>query len=250
MLTAYDYSTARLVDEAGIPMILVGDSLGMVLLGYETTLSVTMEDMIHHVKAVVRGSKHAMVIADMPFMSYQAGVSDAMRNAGRFLQEAGAQAVKLEGGERIADTVKKLVDHGIPVMGHIGLTPQSINQLGGYKVQGKTSAAAAQLVKDAKCLEDAGAFSIVLESVPLQLAKHITENSAVPTIGIGAGVHCDGQVLVINDMLGMFSDIHPKFVKQYANLSENINEALTRFSNDVKNGTFPEEKHSTSVESF
>ncbi len=250
MLTAYDYSTAKLVDEAGIPLILVGDSLGMVLLGYETTLSVTMEDMLHHVKAVVRGSKRAMVIADMPFMSYQAGVSDAMRNAGRFLQEAGAQAVKLEGGERIADTVKKLVDHGIPVMGHIGLTPQSINQLGGYKVQGKTSAAAAQLIKDAKSLEDAGAFSIVLESVPLQLAKHITENSGVPTIGIGAGVHCDGQVLVINDMLGMFSDIHPKFVKQYANLSENISDALTRFSSEVKNGIFPEEKHSTSVESF
>lgn len=248
MLTAYDYSTARLVDEAGIPMILVGDSLGMVVLGYETTLSVTMEDMLHHVKAVVRGSKHAMVIADMPFMSYQAGSADAMRNAGRFLQEAGAQAVKLEGGERIADTVKKLVDHGIPIMGHIGLTPQSIHQLGGYKVQGKTSAAAAQLIKDAKCLEEAGAFSIVLESVPLQLAKQISENSSVPTIGIGAGVHCDGQVLVINDMLGLFSDIHPKFVKQYANLSQNISEALARYSNEVKNGTFPEEKHSTSVE--
>ncbi|MSQ32571.1 MAG: 3-methyl-2-oxobutanoate hydroxymethyltransferase [Dehalococcoidia bacterium] len=248
MLTVYDYSTARLVDEAGIPLILVGDSLGMVLLGYETTLSVTMEDMLHHVKAVARGSKHAMVIADMPFMSYQTGISDAMKNAGRFLQEAGAQAVKVEGGERTAETVKKLVDDGIPVMGHIGLTPQSINQLSGYKVQGKTSAAAAQLINDAKCLEDAGAFSIVLESIPLQLAKRITENAGVPTIGIGAGIHCDGQVLVINDMLGMFSDIHPKFVKQYAHLSENISEALNRFSNEVKNGIFPEEKHSTSVD--
>ena len=204
MLTAYDYSTARIVDEAGIPLILVGDSLGMVVLGYESTIPVTMEDMLHHTKAVVRGTQKALVIGDMPFMTYQISVEEALRNAGRFMQEAGAQAVKLEGGVTVAEKVRRIVECGIPVMGHIGLTPQSINQLGGYKIQGKTPAAARKLLDDAIALEQAGAFAVVLETVPAPLAALVTQKVSIPTIGIGAGPDCDGQVQVINDMLGSF----------------------------------------------
>ena len=239
MLTAYDYSTAKLLDEAGVPLLLVGDSLGMVVLGYDSTIPVTMEDMLHHIKAVVRGSKQAMVVGDMPFMSYQTGPEDALRNAGRFLQEGGCQSVKLEGGERSAETVRRIVESGIPVMGHIGLTPQSINQLSGYKVQGKTPKAAVQLMKDARSLEEAGAFAIVLESVPGPLAKAITERGSVPTIGIGAGPHCDGQVQVIHDMLGMFTDFVPKHAKQYANLAGTIKSAVGQYVEEVKAGAFP-----------
>ena len=248
MLTAYDYGTARILDELGMPLILVGDSLGMVMLGYESTIPVTMDEMIHHTKAVVRGTRNSLVIGDMPFMTYHTSVSDAMRNAGRFIQEAGAQAVKLEGGERMAETVRAIVDVGIPVMGHIGLTPQSINQLGGYKVQGKSSTAAVQLLNDAQALAEAGAFAIVLELVPAPLAKLITEKVSVPTIGIGAGPHCDGQVQVIHDMLGLFSDFVPKHAKQYARLRENIRSAVADYLNEVATGTFPTEQHSSTMD--
>src|ERR1051325_1315169 len=213
MVSAYDYPTARNLDDAGVPVILVGDSLGMVVLGYDSTLPVTMDIMVHHVRAVVRGSQKAMVIADMPFMTYQTLPSDAMRNAGRLLQEGGAQAVKLEGGMSMAPTVRRLVEVGIPVQGHIGLTPQSIHQLGGYKVQGKDREAAAKLLKDAEALDEAGVFSIVLEGVPTQLAKLITERVSIPTIGIGAGPNCDGQVQVFHDMLGFYPDFTPKHAK-------------------------------------
>ena len=226
MLTANDYSTAKLIDKAGIPLILVGDSLGNVVLGYESTISVTMEEMLHHAKAVVRGTKQAMVIGDLPFMTYHISVADALHNAARFLQEAGAQAVKLEGGVAVSEKVSRIVECGIPVMGHIGLTPQSINQLGGYKVQGRTPEAATRLLKDALALEEAGAFSIVLETVPSQLAALITQKLSIPTIGIGAGIGCDGQVQVINDVLGSFSDFVPKHAKQYAKLSNIISNAV------------------------
>ena len=248
MLTAYDYGTARILDELGMPLILVGDSLGMVMLGYESTIPVTMDEMIHHTKAVVRGTRNSLVIGDMPFMTYHTSVSDAMRNAGRFIQEAGAQAVKLEGGERMAETVRAIVDVGIPVMGHIGLTPQSINQLGGYKVQGKSSTAAVQLLNDAQALAEAGAFAIVLELVPAPLAKLITGKVSVPTIGIGAGPHCDGQVQVIHDMLGLFSDFVPKHAKQYARLRETIRSAVADYVNEVAAGTFPTEQHSSTMD--
>jgi len=247
MLTAYDYSTATLVDAAGIDMILVGDSLGMVFLGYENTLSVTMEDMIHHTKAVVRGAKNAMIVGDMPFMSYHVSIEEAVRNAGRFIQEGGAQSVKLEGGQERIATVKAILDAQIPVMGHIGLTPQSVNQLGGFKVQGKDLETANKLIRDAKALDEAGVFAIVLECVPTQLAKRITEEVSVPTIGIGAGQYCDGQVLVINDMLGMFKGHIPKFVKKFANLEPVIIAALQTYKKEVEAGTFPSEEHGFTI---
>jgi 3-methyl-2-oxobutanoate hydroxymethyltransferase len=247
MLTAYDYSTAKLIDEAGIPLILVGDSLGMVVLGYESTIPVTMEEMLHHTRAVVRGTKQAMVVGDMPFMTYHISVEDALRNAARFIQEAGAQAVKLEGGVTVAEKVRRIVDCGIPVMGHIGLTPQSIHQFGGFKVQGKTPEAAARLLEDAQALEQAGAFSIVLETIPAQLARLITDKIAIPTIGIGAGIDCDGQVQVINDILGSFTDFVPKHAKQYAKLTDIISKAVTQYHDEVKAGSFPTEKQSYSI---
>lgn len=243
MLTAYDYSTARLVDEAGVPLILVGDSLGMVLLGYESTIPVTMDEMIHHTKAVARGAKQAMVIGDMPFMTYHTGVSDALRNAARFIQEGGAQAVKLEGGVVVADTVRRIVECGIPVMGHIGLTPQSIHQLGGHRAQGKTPEAAMKLLNDARSLEQAGAFAIVLELVPAPLAKLITQELTIPTIGIGAGPDCDGQVQVISDLLGLYSDFVPKHAKQYAKLAGEIKAAIANYISEVKSGAFPTLEH-------
>jgi 3-methyl-2-oxobutanoate hydroxymethyltransferase len=239
MLTAYDYSTAKLIDQAGIPLILVGDSLGMVVLGYESTIPVTMEEMLHHTKAVVRGTKQAMVIGDMPFMTYHISIEDALRNAARFIQEAGAQAVKLEGGVTVAEKVKRIVDCGIPVMGHIGLTPQSIHQFGGFKKQGKTPEAAARLLEDAKVLEQAGAFAIVLETIPSDLGRLITDKAAIPTIGIGAGPACDGQVQVINDIIGSFSDFVPKHAKQYVKLADIISKAVTQYRDEVKSGTFP-----------
>ncbi len=247
MVTAYDYTSAKILDAAGIPILLVGDSLGQVVLGYDSTVPVTMEEMLHHTKAVVRGSLKALVVGDMPFMSYQVNSEEAMKNAARFLKEAGAQAVKLEGGERVADTVKRLTGIGIPIMAHIGLTPQSVNQLGGYRVQGKTVKAAAQLMRDAKALEEAGAFAIVLESVPTPLAKLITQRMTVPTIGIGAGKFCDGQVLVFHDVFGLFTDFVPKHTRQYANLAESIQEAVTRYIEDVYTGAFPSEKESPSM---
>jgi len=248
MLTAYDYATAKLIDEAGVPLILVGDSLGMVVLGYESTIPVTMEEMLHHTKAVARGTKRAMVIGDMPFMTYHASISDALHNASRFLQETGAQAVKLEGGESMGEVVHRVVECGIPVMGHIGLTPQSIHQLGGFKVQGKTPEAAIRLVRDARALEQAGAFSIVLESIPTPLAKIITEKVSIPTIGIGAGPWCDGQVQVISDLLGLFTDFVPKHAKQYARLFDIIKRAAADYIGEVQDGTFPTEKESHTMD--
>lgn len=248
MLTAYDYSTAKLVDEAGVPLILVGDSLGMVILGYDSTIPVTMEDMIHHTKAVTRGTKNALVVGDMPFMTYHTSTTDAMRNAARFIQEAGAQAVKMEGGEIVAETVKRIVDCGIPVMGHIGLTPQFIHQLGGYKLQGKTPEAAQRLLNDAYALEQAGAFAIVLELVPAQLSKLITHSVTVPTIGIGAGIDCDGQVQVISDILGLFTDFIPKHARQYAKLADIMKAAIANYSSEVKSGSFPTSANSSSID--
>ena len=244
MLTAYDFPTASVVDEAGVDMILVGDTLGMVVLGYDSTLPVTMDVMIHHTKAVCRAVKHAMVTGDMPFLSYQISPEDALRNAGRFLQEAGAEAVKLEGGREVAEIVRKIATAGIPVMAHLGLTPQSIHQFGGFKVQGRNEAAALRIMEDAKILEQAGAFSVVLECVPTPLARTITESLGIPTIGIGAGVHCDGQVLVIHDLLGMFERFTPTFVKQYANLNQQMKVAVTQYLEEVRSGVFPDEKHS------
>ncbi|TFG45191.1 MAG: 3-methyl-2-oxobutanoate hydroxymethyltransferase [Dehalococcoidia bacterium] len=239
MLTAYDYATARIIDRAGIPLILVGDSLGMVVLGYDSTIPVTMDEMVHHTKAVVRGVEKAMVIADMPFMTYNINVEETLRNAARFIQEAGAQAVKLEGGVTVADKVRKLVDCGIPVMGHIGLTPQSVNQLSGYKVQGRSPETAKKLLADARALEAAGAFAIVLETMPSELSAFISSKIGIPTIGIGAGVGCDGQVQVISDLLGLFTDFVPKHARQYAKLADIITDAVIAYADDVKNGTFP-----------
>jgi 3-methyl-2-oxobutanoate hydroxymethyltransferase len=244
MLTSYDYSTAKLVEDVGIPMILVGDSLGMVVLGYETPIPVTMDVMIHHTKAVVRGTSKALIVGDMPFMTYHISTDQAMRNAARFIQEAGAQAVKLEGGITVADKVKKIVDCGIPVMGHLGLTPQSVHQLGGLKVQAKSLEAASQLIEDAIVLEQAGAFAIVLEAVPYRLAALVTKKVSVPTIGIGAGPYCDGQVQIINDILGQFTEFVPKHAKQYVKLADIMSNALTEYYNEVKSGEFPTEKHS------
>jgi len=248
MLTAYDYSTARIIDEVGIPLILVGDSLGMVVLGYESTIPVTIDEMLHHTKAVVRGTKQTMVIGDMPFMTYHVSIEDALRNAARFIQEAGAQAVKLEGGVTVAEKVRRVVDCGIPVMGHIGLTPQSIHQLGGYRVQGETPEAAARLLEDARVLEQAGAFAIVLETVPAPLAALITKSVSIPTIGIGAGIGCDGQVQVINDILGSFTDFVPRHAKQYAKLADIIRAAITEYDREVKAGSFPTEEQSFSMD--
>ncbi len=248
MLTAYDYPSARLVDGAGATAILVGDTLGMVVLGYDTTVPVTMEEMLHHVKAVTRGAERALVVADMPFMSYQTGPEDALRNAGRFLKEAGAQAVKLEGGVTVAETVRRLVDAGIPVMGHIGLTPQSLHQFGGYKVQGKTPQAAVRLMNDALALEQAGAFAIVLELMPAPLARLITRRLRVPTIGIGAGPDCDGQIQVFHDLLGLFEGFVPKHTRRYAQVGETIRSALTAYASDVRERRFPTEEQSFSMD--
>ena len=248
MLTAYDYSTAKLVDQVGVPLILVGDSLGMVVLGYESTIPVTMDVMLHHTKAVVRGTEQALVVGDMPFMTYHVSIEDALRNAGRFIQEGGCQAVKLEGGVTVAEKVRSIVDCGIPVMGHIGLTPQSINQFGGHRAQGKTPEAAVKILEDARALEQAGVFSIVLETVPAPLAGLITEKVGVPTIGIGAGPQCDGQVQVINDLLGSFTDFVPRHAKQYAKLAGIISNAVTDYYNEVRAGEFPTKKNSVTMD--
>jgi 3-methyl-2-oxobutanoate hydroxymethyltransferase len=239
MLTAYDYVTAKMVDEAGVPLILVGDSLGMVMLGYESTIPVTMEEMIHHTKAVVRGAKKALIIGDMPFMTYHISTSDALHNAARFIQEGGAQVVKLEGGEVVAEQVRRLVGCGIPVMGHIGLTPQSIHQLGGFKVRGKAAEEAKKLLNDARILEEAGAFAIVLECTPAPLSKLITQKLTIPTIGIGAGPDCDGQVQVISDMLGLYTEFVPRHAKQYARLAGEIKTAVSSYISEVKSLSFP-----------
>lgn len=243
MLTAYDYSTAKLIDESGINSILVGDSLGNVILGYEDTISVTMEDMIHHGAAVARGVENALLIIDMPFMSYQTSVYDAVVNAGRLMKEGRADAVKLEGGKEVCPQIKAIVDAGIPVCAHLGLTPQSINAFGGFKVQGKSEEAAKKLLEDAKAIEAAGAFAVVLEAVPKKLATLITKELSIPTIGIGAGNGCDGQVLVYQDMLGMFSDFTPKFVKRYASVGEVMKEAFREYIKEVQSGAFPSEEN-------
>ena len=248
MLTAYDYSTAKLIDEAGVNSILVGDSLGNVILGYEDTTSVTMEDMIHHGAAVARGAKNALVVIDMPFMSYQTSVYDALVNAGRLMKEGRGDAVKLEGGVEVCPQIKAIVDAGIPVCAHIGLTPQSINAFGGFKVQGKSEAAAKKLLEDAKAVEEAGAFAVVIEGVPAKIAALITEQLHIPTIGIGAGKDCDGQVLVYQDMLGMFSDFTPKFVKRYANIGEVMKEAFQNYIKEVQDGIFPAEENTYKVD--
>ncbi len=244
MITAYDYPSARLVEEAGVPVILVGDSLGMVILGYDSTIPVTMDEMLHHVKAVARGTSRTHIVADMPFMSYQASPAEALRNAGRLLKEGGAQSVKLEGGLRVAETVRQMVESGIPVMGHLGLTPQSVNQFGGYKVQGKTPAAAVRLLNDALALQEAGAYAIVLETVPARVAEVITKKLAIPTIGIGAGPLCDGQVQVFHDLLGLFTAFLPKHAKRYATIGETIVESVRRYAADVSEGSFPTEHES------
>jgi 3-methyl-2-oxobutanoate hydroxymethyltransferase len=247
MLTAYDYSTARVVDAAGIDSILVGDSLGMVVLGYDNTLPVTMADMLHHSRAVARGASRALLIGDMPFMSYQASSEEAVRNAGRFLQEGGMDAVKLEGGRERLDAVRAIIGSGIPVLAHLGLTPQSVHQLGGFKTQGKTAGAARRLLEDALMLQEAGCFGVVLESVPDRVAGFISQKLEMPTIGIGAGGGCDGQVLVIQDLLGLFDRFTPKFVKQYAQLYAEISLALEAYQREVKEGKFPGLEHSFTI---
>ena len=244
ILTAYDSSFAALLDNAGVDAILVGDSLGMVALGYESTVPVTMEEMLHHAKAVRRGAQNSFLIGDMPFLSYQVEVAEAIRNGGRFMKEAGCDAVKLEGGIEVCDTVQAMVAAGIPVMGHIGLTPQTAGQLGGYKLQGKDLDSAGKLLADARALTEAGAFALVLECIPDKLAKIITEQVTIPTIGIGAGAYCDGQVLVTNDLLGLFEKYIPRFVKQYAKLAPMVNEAVQKFLDEVRAGEFPDDKHS------
>lgn len=247
-MTAYDYSAAKLLDEAGVPLILVGDSLGQVVLGYDSTLPVNMDDMLHHIKAVVRGTRRAHIAGDMPFMSYQADDAEAVRNAGRLLKEGGAQSVKLEGGREAAGTVRRIVGAGIPVMGHIGLTPQSINRLGGYRVQGKSLKAATALIEDALALEDAGVYAVVIEGVPAPLAGIITARVSVPTIGIGAGPQCDGQVQVFHDLMGLFTDFTPKHARRYADLAEAIKAAATQYMGDVQAGLFPSENESFDME--
>lgn len=247
MLTAYDYPTALLVDRAGIDVILVGDSLAMVVLGHDNTLAVTMDEMIHHCKAVSKGARSPFLVGDMPFMSYQISKTDAVANAGRFLKEGGMDAVKLEGGQEMVSTVKAIIEAGIPVMGHIGLTPQSISKLGGYRVQGRDIEAAHKLLADAAALEEAGCFSIVLEAIPDRLAKLITGRASIPTIGIGAGPNCDGQVLVIHDLIGLFDRFTPKFVKKYTNINARILKALQEFREEVKSGAFPTAEHSYSI---
>lgn len=247
MLTAYDYSTAKLIDEAGINSILVGDSLGNVILGYEDTISVTMEDMIHHGAAVARGAKNALVVIDMPFMSYQTGAYDALVNAGRLMKEGRAGAVKLEGGAEVCPQIKAITAAGIPVVAHLGLTPQSINVFGGHKVQGKSEETARKLLEDARAVEEAGAFAVVLECVPAKLAELVTRELSIPTIGIGAGSVCDGQVLVYQDMLGMFSDFTPKFVKKFANVGDVMREAFRAYAKEVSAGTFPSKEHEYTI---
>jgi 3-methyl-2-oxobutanoate hydroxymethyltransferase len=247
MLTAYDYTTARLLDAAGIPVLLVGDSLGMVVLGHPTTLPVTLDEMLHHARAVVRGAGRALVVGDLPFGTYHVSEEQAIESASRFLKEGGVHAVKLEGGGRIVDIARRLVGMGIPVMGHLGLTPQFVNQFGGFKVQGKSPQAAARILADAKALQEAGAFSIVLEGVPAELARRVSQALRIPTIGIGAGVGCDGQVLVTPDMLGLTTDHTPKFVKKYADLGGAIVEAARAYADDVAEGRFPGPEHSYGV---
>lgn len=247
MLTAYDYSTAKLIDEAGVNSILVGDSLGNVILGYDDTIPVTMEDMIHHGAAVSRGTKDALLVVDMPFMSYQVSVEDALINAGRLMKEGGADAVKLEGGVRVVHQIKAITEAGIPVCAHIGMTPQSVNAFGGFKVQGKTVEAAKQMIEDALAVQEAGAFAVVLECVPAALAELVTKKLSIPTIGIGAGSGCDGQVLVYADMLGMYSDFVPKFVKQYAKLGDVMKDAIHGYIDEVSHGSFPKEEHTFKI---
>ena len=244
MMTAYDYTSGKLLEQAGIPLMLVGDSLGMVVLGYDSTVPVTMGDMLHHIKTVVRGTEKAHIVGDLPFMSYHAEVSEAIRNAGRILKEGGAQSIKLEGGQEMAETVNRIVKSGIPVMGHVGLTPQSVNQLGGYRVQGKTISDAIRLMEDTRALEEAGAYAVVLECVPAALAQMITDRLSIPTIGIGAGVGCDGQVQVLHDFLGLFTDFLPKHARRYANLAETIQDAASQYISDVHLGKFPTDKES------
>jgi 3-methyl-2-oxobutanoate hydroxymethyltransferase len=248
MLTAYDYPTALVMDQAGLDIILVGDSLGMVELGYESTLPVTMDEMIHHCKAVARGAKYALLVGDMPFLSYQVSTSEAVRNAGRFLQEAGMNAVKLEGGSERAETIRAIVSTGIPVMGHLGLTPQSIHQLGGFRTQGRDADAAYKLLEDAQILQEAGCFSLVLESIPGRLAHLVSQRLVIPTIGIGAGAGCDGQVLVTHDMLGLFERFTPRFVKRYANLSAEMRKAFSAYKADVQAKTFPGVEHTVDMD--
>ena len=248
MLTAYDYPTARVLEEAGIPIILVGDSLGQVVLGYDSTVYVTMEDMLHHLKAVARGSKRALIVGDMPFMSYRVSIEEALRNAARLIQEGGAQAVKLEGGESVVEATRRIVQSGIPVMGHLGLTPQSVHQLGGYKVQGRTMKEAVQLLRDAQALEEAEVFALVLELVPTPLAKMITERLTIPTIGIGAGPHCDGQVQVVHDILGLYPDFVPKHTRRYATLADAMRSAVQEYAHEVCEGSFPTERESPSMD--
>ena len=247
VLTAYDYPTALQIDSAEIDAILVGDSLGMVVLGYENTLPVTMEDMLHHCKAVARGAKYALLIGDMPFMSYHVSAEQAVRNAGRFLQEAGMDTIKLEGGRALAQTIKAIVSAGIPVMGHIGLTPQSVNQFGGFRIQGKTAKAAKEIFLDAIALQEAGCYALVLESIPYKIAQFITKKLDIPTIGIGAGAYCDGQVLVTHDMLGMFDRFTPKFAKQYANLGQLMRDSFSRYKQDVEKSEFPTLEYSYDI---
>jgi len=247
-ITSYDFLTTRLIDDTGIDFILVGDSLGMVIMGYENTLPVTMEEIIHHLKAVTRARPKAIVVGDMPFMSYQASVEDAVRNAGRLVKEGGAQSVKLEGGQRYVPVIEAIVQASIPVVGHLGLTPQSLHEFGGYRVQGKDEESAERLIRDAKALEKAGCFAVVLEGIPWQLAKRITESVSIVTIGIGAGPHCDGQVLVIQDMLGIYDEPLPKFVKMYEELGSKIRGAVSEYVKDVKDGTFPGMEHSYSAD--
>jgi len=248
MLTAYDYSMAKIIDESNVNGILIGDSLGMVIKGEDDTLSVTMDEVIYHTKAVKKGAKNALIVSDMPFLSYHVSIEQAVLNAGRLIKEGGASAVKLEGGANVVAQVKAIVDAQIPVMGHIGLTPQSVNAFGGFKVQGKSESAAKKLIEDAVLLEKAGAFSIVLEGIPEKVAELITNAVSIPTIGIGAGKHCDGQILVYQDMLGMFNDFIPKFVKQYANIGTIMKEAIGSYVNEVEEGTFPEEKHTFKID--
>ncbi len=248
MLTAYDYSTAKLLDEAEIDSLLVGDSLGMVMLGYENTLKVTVDDMIHHCKAVSRGAKRAMIIGDMPFLSYHVSIEDSIRNAGRIVQEGGVHAVKLEGGREVIDKIRAIVKAQIPVIGHLGLTPQSINMFGGFKVQGKSEEQAKKIIEDALLLQEAGVFAIVLECVPEGLAKIISEKLEIPTVGIGAGKYCDGQVLVTQDMLGMYTDFVPKFVKQYSNLCDSIKESTRLYIKEMQNEVFPAKEHTFSID--
>ncbi len=248
MITCYDYSTAKLVDKSGIDSILIGDSLGMTMLGYEDTLSVTVEDMIHHSAAVARGAKHPLIICDMPFLSYSTGIRDSVINAGRLIAEGHAHAVKLEGGVEVKDVIKAIVDAKIPVCAHIGLTPQSVNAFGGFRVQGKDEATVAKLFADAKAVEEAGAFAVVLECVPAALAKKLTEMLSIPTIGIGAGVDCDGQVLVYQDMLGMFDNFVPKFVRQFAHVGEVMVQGFKDYNDAVKDGSFPTKEHEFSMD--